>query len=89
MTVPSSPYSPVSTAPAMTPPGFTAAAAAPTRFVFPPPVELLEPAGLYEYGFQDFPNAGYQDPRNGYQYYNVGQQVLNDGFQVRLAFHST
>ena len=88
MTMPSSPFSPVSTAPAMTPPGFTAAAA-PTRFVFPPPVELLEPAGLYEYGFQDFPNAGYQDPRNGYQYYNVGQQVLNDGFQVRLAFHST
>lgn len=66
----------------MTPPGFTAAAA-PTRFVFPPPVELLEPAGVYEYGFQDFPNAAYQDPRNGYQYYNVGQQVLNDGFQFQ------
>ena len=39
----------------MTPPGF---AAAPTRFVFPPPAELLEPpaGAVYEYGFQDFPN---------------------------------
>ena len=82
MTLPSSPYSPVSTVP-MTPPGFTAAAA-PTRFVFPPPVELLEP-GVYEYGFQDFPYA-YQDPRNGYPYFNAGQQVMNNGFQEQNPF---
>ena len=70
----------------MTPPGF---AAAPTRFVFPPPMELLE-AGVYEYGFQDFSGGStYPDPRNGFQYYNAGgQHVFNNGYQEQnpLAF---
>ena len=63
----------------MTPPAFPAAAA-PTRFVFPPPMELLE-SGVYEYGFQDFSGSAYPDPRNGFQYYNAGQHVFNNGFQ--------
>ena len=76
--LPSSPFSPLPSAP-MTPPGF-AAATAPTRFVFPPPVELPEP-GVYEYGFQDFPIA------NGYQqYFSAGPSVLNNGLQEQNPF---
>ena len=67
----------------MNPPGFSSASA-PTRFVFPPPAELLEP-GVYEYGFQDFATA-YQDPGNPYQNFNAaaaaaGQPFVNNGFQ--------
>ena len=72
----------------MTPPGF-ATAPAPTRFVFPPPMEFLE-TSVYEYGFQDFSGgSAYPDPRNGFQYYNAGgQHVFNNGFQEQnpLAF---
>ena len=65
----------------MTPPGFSAASA-PTRFVFPPPAELLEP-GVYEYGFQDLATT-YQDPGNPYQNFDAaaaGQPFVNNGFQ--------